>query len=244
MDKTVSIPSVPVWNVGVVIPAQNEVCGVERCIHSVLASCDACDRCALTWIVVVADCCTDRTADVARCALAARGEVIECAIGSAGAARRIGVAAVLSHFNGENPKRVWLANTDADTHVPLDWIDTHLRHADANAEAVAGIVQLDPDGLGEDVKEMFARTYRLAADGTHPHVHGANLGVRADAYLDVGGWTDIAISEDHCLWGRLMRRGWRLLSPAASVVHTSGRLEGRARGGFADTLRRELLSSG
>jgi hypothetical protein len=71
-------------------------------------------------------------------------------------------------------------------------------------------------------------------------VHGANLGVRADAYLDVGGWRDVRVSEDHCLWNRLIRRGWRLRSPTASVVLTSGRLRGRARGGFADTLAREL----
>jgi hypothetical protein len=34
-----------------------------------------------------------------------------------------------------------------------------------------------------------------------------------------------------------------LKSPSASVVHTSGRLQGRAVGGFADTLRRELQLS-
>jgi cellulose synthase/poly-beta-1,6-N-acetylglucosamine synthase-like glycosyltransferase len=244
MGAAVIARSVPVWHVGVVIPAQNEESGVERCIRSVLASCDACDRCDGSWIVVVADGCTDGTAELARRSLGGRGTVVECSIGSPGAARRIGVSEVLRHFGGKDPGRVWLANTDADTHVPRDWIDTHLRHADSNAEAVAGIVQLDPDGLREDVKGLFARTYELAPNGTHAHVHGANLGVRADAYLDVGGWSDLAVAEDHCLWGRLMRRGWRLLSPVGSVVHTSGRLEGRARGGFADTLRRELRSDG
>ncbi len=69
------------------------------------------------------------------------------------------------------------------------------------------------------------------------------MGVRADAYLDVGGWSDLKVSEDHCLWGRLRRRGWRLQSPTASVVLTSGRLQGRAQGGFADTLLRELRVS-
>jgi cellulose synthase/poly-beta-1,6-N-acetylglucosamine synthase-like glycosyltransferase len=239
-----SVSSAPVWNVGVVIPAQDEECRVGRCIRSVLASCDHCGRCEKTWVVVVADSCTDRTADLARDQLGVRGTVIECSIGSAGAARRIGAAEVLRHFDGRNPRGLWLANTDADTYVPLDWIDTHLHHAEASAEAVAGIVQLDPDGLRDDVRELFNRTYRLASDGTHAHVHGANLGVRADAYLDVGGWTDMSVSEDHCLWGRLMRRGWRLLSPVASVVHTSPRLEGRACGGFADTLRQGLLAGG
>jgi cellulose synthase/poly-beta-1,6-N-acetylglucosamine synthase-like glycosyltransferase len=232
------------WHVGVVIPARNEESGIERCIRSVLASCDACAGSDESWIVVVADCCTDRTAELARRILDGQGTVIECSIGSPGAVRRTGVAEVLRHFDGKDPGRVWLANTDADTHVPRDWIDTHLRHADANAEAVAGIIQLDPEGLRDDVKEMFSRTYELASNGTHAHVHGANLGVRADAYLDVGGWSDLAVAEDHCLWRRLMHRGWRLLSPVGSVVLTSGRLEGRASGGFADALRRELLSSG
>jgi cellulose synthase/poly-beta-1,6-N-acetylglucosamine synthase-like glycosyltransferase len=239
-----SASSAPVWNVGVVIPAQDEERCIGRCIRSVLASCDTCGRCEKTWVVVVADSCTDRTADLAREHLGVRGTVIECSIGSAGAARRIGAAEVLRHFEGKNPRDLWLANTDADTYVPLDWIDTHLHHAEASVEAVAGIVQLDPDGLADDVREIFNRTYRLASDGSHAHVHGANLGVRADAYIDVGGWTDVPVSEDHCLWGRLMRRGWRLLSPVASVVHTSPRLEGRARGGFADTLRQGLLSGG
>lgn len=234
----------PVWHVGVVIPARNEEGFIERCIGSVVTSCESAERVDRSWIVVVADCCTDRTADLARRRLDGQGTVLECSMGSAGAARRIGVAEVLRHFSGQDPWCVWLANTDADTHVPRDWIGTHLCHADGNTEAVAGIVQLDPVGLREEVGELFARTYALASNGTHVHVHGANFGVRADAYLDAGGWTDLPVAEDHCLWGRLLHRGSRLLSTVGSVVHTSGRLEGRARGGFADTLRRELLSGG
>jgi glycosyltransferase involved in cell wall biosynthesis len=234
----------PTWDVGIVIPAQNEELAIERCIASVLSACDASRRCHGTWIVVVADCCSDLTAQLARHMLADRGEVLDCAVGSPGTARRLGVTAALRHFSGKCPQRVWLANTDADTIVPATWIDVHLQHADDNVAAVAGIVQLDPLGLREDVKELYERTYQLAPDGTHSHIHGANLGVRADAYLAVGGWSDLTVSEDHCLWGRLNRRGGRFVSSAASVVHTSGRLRGRAIGGFADTLRRELAACG
>jgi cellulose synthase/poly-beta-1,6-N-acetylglucosamine synthase-like glycosyltransferase len=228
------------WDVGVVIPARNEESSIERCIASVLAACDASSRCGQIWVALVADRCTDQTAVLGRERLGARGEVIQCAAGAPGSARRIGVAAVLRHFAGRCHRGLWLANTDADTYVPLAWIDTHLQHADDDVEAVAGIVQLAPEGLGEDVRELYNRTYQLAPDGTHAHVHGANFGVRADVYLDVGGWSDLTVSEDHCLWGRLRRRGGRLFSPTASVVHTSGRLRGRASGGFADTLCREL----
>lgn len=228
------------WSVGVVVPAQNEQSTIERCIKSVMRSCDASPRCGDVWIVIVADRCTDRTIELARRELGARGEVIECSAGSPGTARRIGAAAVMQHFRAEHPSSIWLANTDADTRVPSDWIATHLQHADANDTAVAGIVALDAEDLRADVEALYKSMYVLGPDGTHTHVHGANLGVRADAYLDVGGWSDLSVSEDHCLWQRLMRRGWRLKSPASSVVHTSARLRGRAIGGFADTLRREL----
>ena len=232
------------WTVGIVIPAQNEEATIERCIRTVLASCDASARCSEAWVVLVADRCTDRTFELAQHALERgarpRGEVLLSTAGSPGTARRLGAATVMNHFRTRDPQRVWLANTDADTHVPLDWISTHLEHADANAGAVAGIVELDTLGLRADVHELYRTTYKLAADGTHTHVHGANLGVRADAYLDAGGWSDVHVAEDHCLWGRLLNRGWRLRSPVASVVLTSGRLQGRAQGGFADTLRREL----
>ncbi len=76
----------------------------------------------------------------------------------------------------------------------------------------------------------------IYADGTHPHIHGANLGVRADRYVDVGGWADLKTAEDHDLWGRLRRTGARLLSSAHLQVVTSGRRIGRAPSGFAGAL--------
>jgi hypothetical protein len=86
---------------------------------------------------------------------------------------------------------------------------------------------------------MGRRPSTRSIDGSHTHVHGANLSVRADAYEDVGGWSDLALAEDHCLWGRLRRR-LRGSSPVSSVVTTSARLQGRATGGFADTLKARL----
>jgi hypothetical protein len=86
------------------------------------------------------------------------------------------------------------------------------------------------------VEERFRKSYRIEADGTHPHVHGANIGVRADAYLRAGGWMNLATAEDHDLWHRLQHQGERRLSDARLWVMTSGRRLGRAPMGFAAAL--------
>jgi cellulose synthase/poly-beta-1,6-N-acetylglucosamine synthase-like glycosyltransferase len=223
------------WSVAVVIPAQNEEATIEGCILSVLRSL-AQAGIENYWIVLVADHCTDLTVARARSALGVHGEVAEVSVKSAGAARREGAARVLRHWRNVEPARIWLANTDADTHVSENWIAVQLGFADQGVTAVAGIVRLDSDGPVA-VHEIFRHTYLTGEKGTHTHVHGANLSVRADAYQDVGGWSGLALAEDHCLWARLRGKGWRVSSPVSSVVTTSARLEGRAKGGFADTLR-------
>jgi glycosyltransferase involved in cell wall biosynthesis len=190
-------------------------------------------------VVVVADGCTDRTVERARRALGDAGEVIEVGLSSAGASRREGVARVLRHWDDLALSCIWLANTDADTTVSDDWIAVQLGFANDGVTAVAGIVHLEADGYAA-AHQIYRNTYATGADGTHTHVHGANLSVRADAYEDVGGWSNLALAEDHCLWSRLRGKGWRITSPVSSVVTTSARLEGRAKGGFADTLRARI----
>jgi cellulose synthase/poly-beta-1,6-N-acetylglucosamine synthase-like glycosyltransferase len=229
------------WSVGVVVPARNEEPTIEACIDSIFASLDACTQVDSSWVAVVADSCTDRTSAMARAMLSGRGELIECTASSAGMARRLGVERVLRRFAAHPADRVWIANTDADSEPAADWITRQLTLADQGYCGVAGIVQVeDSDHHKADVIRALLEDYVLHPDGTHPHVHGANLGIRADAYLDAGGWSDLALAEDHCLWTRVRARGWKLVSSIASVVTTSGRLNGRAKGGFADTLRRKL----
>lgn len=136
--------------------------------------------------------------------------------------------------------RTWLLTTDADTVVPLDWVGAHLRLAEAGTAAVAGVVRVDTFAAhavhADAVRRGFADTYAMHPDGTHPHVHGANLGVRADAYLAAGGWPALTTAEDHALWVRLRTGGWPTVSSIDAWVTTSGRPVGRAPRGFADHL--------
>lgn len=226
------------WLVAIIIPARDESASVAACLESALAASDAVSARAETWLVVVADRCTDDTAAVSRRILARRGEVIETSQGSAGSARRLGAALALQRWNGQAPGCIWLANTDADSRVPVDWLQRQLDYADSGYQGVAGTVSIGQLWLNQlDVSALIMSTYAIHADGTHPHVHGANLGCRADAYLQAGGWSDLALAEDHCLWRRLKAHSCRLISSSLLPVQTSARLQGRASGGFADNLR-------
>lgn len=230
------------WTLGVVVPARNEESSIAACLESVL---EALDRAGPTvrdsWVTVVADSCHDATAENARRMLRGCGSVLECPVASPGEARRLGVAEILTHFAETPYSQVWIANTDADTCVSLDWITCQLELADNGYCGVAGIVRVDTvAGLSRETLNALLASYTIHADGSHPHVHGANLGVRADAYVDAGCWSAIALAEDHCLWSRVRARGWPTAACSKTIVHTSGRLQGRATGGFADSLRTSI----
>ena len=165
-------------------------------------------------IVLVSDCSTDRTAEIAYSLIGEHGSVLHTRAGTVGTARALAASyaiekttAPLSNF--------WLANTDADCVVPPSWLSDQIDFAASGIEAVAGIIAVDSfEEHGPEVPARFRASYSIHADGTHPHIHGANLGVRADRYVDVGGWADLKTAEDHDLWGRLKRTGARLLSSA------------------------------
>jgi cellulose synthase/poly-beta-1,6-N-acetylglucosamine synthase-like glycosyltransferase len=230
-----------ITRVAVIVPARDEAALIERClaaVHRTLVHVSGMQLAA--WIVVVADRCRDRTAAIARRALGRwrthAGTVLEIDVGSVGHARAAGVAAVLAGW-GRDLQSMWLANTDADTTVSSTWMAQQLVAAESGFAAVAGVVDVKSfPGQAALVRARFHETYEIPAQGPHLHVHGCNIGVRADAYVDVGGWPALSLSEDHALWKALRARGWPCLSDPWLRVTTSGRRDARAAGGFADTL--------
>ncbi len=224
------------WRVGVVVPAHDEEDSIGPCVTSVLRALESAAQ--EPWIVVVADACSDATEERAWAALRGVGEVVRSSAQSVGVSRGRGTERLLGRL-GPDHRWQWLLNTDADTTVPLDWVSTQLEFASDGALAVAGVVTVRSfEEHGPGAAATFRETYELRPDGTHPHVHGANLGMRADVYRAVGGWSELGLAEDHCIWNRIQSGGWRAVSSTRSVVTTSGRAFGRAPGGFADTLRR------
>jgi glycosyltransferase involved in cell wall biosynthesis len=226
------------WHISVLIPARNEEDLLQRCLLSVLNARAALQTSVSCDIVVADDGSTDRTYEIASRLLndANCGRIIKTAEGIVGLARRRAAADALGRQSVPHD-HWWLANTDADCVVPANWLTSHLMVAKTGAEALAGTVEVDSfDGHEAFVEQRFQSSYLVQPDGSHPHVHGANLGVRADAYLRAGGWRDLETAEDHDLWERLGSNNCRRLSIASIAVVTSGRRVGRAPHGFAGAL--------
>lgn len=219
-------------SIGVVVPAHNE----ERLIGSCLASLVAASRAPAiahrpVHIVVVCDACTDRTADV----VASLGHVVLASDArNVGLARAIGAEAVLARG------AEWLAFTDADTVVDDEWLSSQLA---LESDVVCGTIGVDDwDVYGEAMRLHFERTYH-DHDG-HRHIHGANLGISADAYRSVGGFASLPNSEDVAIVGALEASGARIAWSARPRVVTSARPVFRATAGFGATLASVAAAAG
>jgi GT2 family glycosyltransferase len=210
--------------IGVVIPVHNEEALLARCLASILAAsaAEALGGEAVQTVVVL-DACTDRSAAIAH-SFGVETLVVDAR--NVGMARAAGAQHLLAH--GAR----WLAFTDADSRVSPGWLAAQLA---LEADAVCGSICVDDwSGHPQHVRDYFRETY-VDADG-HQHVHGANLGVSAQAYRQAGGFAPLACSEDVALVQRLLQTGARVAWSAAPRVVTSARVASRARGGFGDTL--------
>lgn len=227
---------------GVVVPAHNEEGLLPACLAA-LREAAGLARIPV-HLLVVADACTDETAAVA----AAHGaQVIPIRARNVGAARAAGMAALLRRTAGTDPAAVWLATTDADTVVPPGWLRRQLGHAGQGWDVVLGTVTVtDWAGHPAHTAAAFAAMYGFG-EGPHPHVHGANLGIRASAYLAAGGFKPLRTSEDHALIAAVTEAGGRVLRAGDVTVETSARRQARAPRGFSHVLRalsREPASGG
>lgn len=223
-------------SVGVVIPVANEQATIGACLHSLEVA-----RARLhsavspdleVRIVVVLDRCIDGTAAIVR--RHRRVESVACSAGRVGAARAVGTDRLLGDVRG-SLRQVWLANTDADSTVPPDWLTAQVAEACRGAHLVLGTV-LPEAGLAAVTESAWFDGHRLREG--HPHVHGANLGIRADVYTALGGWSGLSTGEDVALAARAASAGQlQIVRTARIPVRTSSRLTGRAPRGFAGYLR-------
>jgi glycosyltransferase involved in cell wall biosynthesis len=216
----------------------------------------------LTVLVLVNN-STDGSAGIARalgtasrCRVVVEEILLPARHANAGSARRIAMhkAAALAGDDGI------ILTTDADGRVAPDWLRANLRHLDAGADAVAGRAVIDPIDeaaippalVASDALECryAAQLDRIAAAidpdvfdpwPRHDEHSGASIAVTVAAFRRAGGIPHLPMGEDRAFFHSLRRIDARIRHCPHVQVVVSGRTEGRATGGMADTIRRRLV---
>jgi glycosyltransferase involved in cell wall biosynthesis len=217
----------------IVIPAHNEVKNLPRCLRAVLTAA-ACAPVPVDVIVVLDKCADTSTRLAGRYGSDVHFVTVDA--GNVGAARAAGFSYARSLSGQDADGAAWYATTDADSKVDPDWL---LRQICAHADMVLGVVRVsDWRTLPAAAVRRYLRAYHAGdrPDG-HDHVHGANMGFRADAYWRVGGFRALATGEDVELVERFEAAGCRIHRDTGLSVTTSARAEARAPHGFAQHLR-------
>ena len=244
------------------IPARDETSRLPDCLNALAAQQGG--VLAGTAVLLLANNCRDDTAGLAR--RLAPGLpfpllVVEAVLppdrahaGGARAAAMDAAAALL----GEAPEGV-LLSTDADARPEPGWLAANLAELAAGADAVAGAVLPDPLEVAslppalrrrEAAEVCYAALLDALAARLDPIAHdpapahgthsGASIALRLPAYRAVGGVPLVPRGEDRALFRALDRIDARIRHSGAARVLVSCRLDGRAGGGMAETLRHRL----
>ena len=242
-NDVVPASTVPISHVAIVVPVRDEEVLLARCLSALTTAIEALDAVPepdrpRVFVLLVFDRCTDQSARVAaHWTDFGRWEIDA---GAVGVARRDGIRHALGSLlrspadAAASASQIWIATTDADSAVPPNWLVTQLALARNGAELVLGTVQPDDDLAAHELVRWEA--LHTIGEG-HPHVHGANLGVRADRYLAAGEFAPVDRDEDVLLVAAVRSLGVAEARTALIPVLTSGRRVGRAPAGFAGYLR-------
>jgi Glycosyl transferase family 2 len=248
----------------VAIPVKDEEERLPACLRALAQQVDRSGQPippTLVRVVLFANNCTDQSASLGRSlgdiwSLDIR--VVEASLppggAHAGAARRAAMDFAETWLGEGSEKDGVILTTDADSQVAPSWIAENLAAFEAGAEAVLGRINLDgegkflPDALHRRC-ELEDRYERLLTELSwlldplehnpwphHATISGASLGISRRAYCRVGRLPRVPLGEDKALIALLSRQDARIrYSPTIHVI-TSGRTNGRAPGGVADTL--------
>jgi hypothetical protein len=248
----------------VCIPARNEADRIGRCLAALAVQRDRNGAPVLPGsfaVLLLVNNSTDATAQAARrMALQVPYplEVLEIMLeggATAGGARRRAMEEAAARLRSGERNGV-LLTTDADSAVSPSWYAENMRHLEEGADCVAGYIDAEaPEivslgaaflerGRREDMYlRLVAEIYALCDPRPHdpwPNHRvssGASIAVTVAAYDAVGGMPDRALGEDGAFTAILEEKGFRVRHPLDVSVLTSCRLNGRAAGGAADTMR-------
>ncbi len=249
----------------VAIPVKNEAERLRACLAALADQRDRLGRPTKPdrfGIVVFANNCTDGSGRLARAlgdelSLALRVVEVSLLPGAAhaGNARRAAMDAALDWLAEDGATDGVIMTTDADSRVSPSWIASNFEAIHAGADLVLGQIRLDEDG--DLLPEALHRRGRLESEyeallieldervdplsydpwPRHATISGASIAIRRKAYEEIGGLPRVSLGEDKALVAALMRIDARIRHAPDVLVTTSGRCDGRAPGGVADTLR-------
>lgn len=238
----------------VCIPARNEEERIGECLHALCGQTVTIDA-----IVLFLNNCTDSTAEICRSfATGTRWVVVEEMLtghlASAGEARR----RALWHAAARFPHAAILT-TDADTRPPMDWVEKNLRAVAAGADVVCGQAELFADDAArikpelhlDDRRETFLLTLLDEIDAAlnpephdpwprHTQESGASICLKPGVLGRIGGAPRVASGEDRALIDRCRMIDLKIRHDPTIIMPVSGRLEGRAAGGMAETIKRRM----
>ena len=241
----------------VAIPVYNEAARIAACLDALAAQVGLEPH--SFGVLLFLNNCTDATAELVKdySGMPWTMRVIEQTdpAASAGWARRIAMNAA-ADWLGESGSNGVLLTTDADSRVGVEWVARNLAALADGADAVAGRISLDPDEAARLPARLHARG-RLEAQyerllteigarldpepgnpwPCHWSKSGATLAVRLSAYRQVGGMPDMPAGEDRAFVDAIRANDLVVRHDPGIEVVTSGRLDGRARGGVADTIK-------
>ncbi|GJE36732.1 glycosyltransferase [Methylobacterium persicinum] len=240
----------------VCVPARNEA---ER-LPFLLATLAGQDAEGPVRVVVLANNCTDGTADAVRARRFDRLDVrlIEASLAPpdahVGTARRMALDAGADWLDEIGGEDGILLTTDADARLPDNWISANLRALE-QADVVGGRLVIDGDeALAPGVTDLNGRVERYWAgvrrleELLDPAPHdpaprhgdhtGASLAFPVSLYRAVGGLPPLPCGEDNALVGLMRDSGARLRHCPDVHVHVSARREGRVAGGMATEMER------
>ena len=213
--------------IGIVIPAHNESMTIAQCLASVQTAIEQLPLTIKASILVVLDSCTDDTQSIVK----AEGvDYLCCDYHCVGQVRDMGIRHAIT--NGVT----WLACTDADSTVPMDWLLQQIEHISQQpTDMICGVVDVDSWAhLIPQTREDYIAHYQDRMG--HRHIHGANLSFSSAAYLAVDGFAHLPCHEDVDLVKRFEDQGYAITWSNCVRVMTSSRLQARATKGFAAFL--------
>ncbi len=210
-------------------------------------------------ILLLLNNCSDRTAVIAQAAAARDPRIcigereLPAPLASAGEARRLALAeaAELAGPHG------LIITTDADCAPEADWIAKNIREIARGADVVCGAARVMgepevavPGQLHFDLAresmyaalldEIAARVDPDPADPwpRHQQHSGASIAMTAAILRAAGGAPRVPSGEDRALIARFRLLDAKIRHAPDIEVAVSGRLDGRAKGGMAESLKR------